>query len=356
MALSFMKRRDSRKKRDQMLAVDLGARTTKAVLLQRRGDRFVLSAYALLDAPIFDKAISEELLGEHLRAVVQVMQAKGKPVTLTVGVDDAIVRHVEMPVMPADDIRLILKNNPRVYLQQDLAGYVFDSYSGTTSKNGAPQAAKDPQQKSKVLIAGTKSQIITTYVAAAKNAGLIPDHIVPSILGPVNAFEIAMPQVFAEQTAALVDIGFKSSSISILREGELVLNRVVTIGGDRLTNGLAEAMNIGYAEAEGIKVGMPTEVEAQLDLLISPLARELRASIDFFEHQQERSLATVYVSGGSARSEFIVQTLRREIGIECKPWNPLAGLQLALAAPQNSEIEQVAPQLSVAIGAALTAI
>ena len=115
-------------------------------------------------------------------------------------------------------------------------------------------------------------------------------------------------------------------------------------------------MNIGYAEAEGIKVGMATEVEAQLDMLISPLARELRASVDFFEHQQERSLQMIYVSGGSARSEFVVQTLRREIGIECKTWNPLAGLQMALAPAQASEIEQVAPQLSVAVGAALTAI
>jgi type IV pilus assembly protein PilM len=355
MALPFIKR-DSRKKRDQMLAVDLGARTTKAVLVQRRGNGFALAGYAVLDAPIFDKAISEELLTEHLRAVVQAMQAKGKLVTLTVGVDDAIVRHVEMPVMPPDAIRMILKNNPRVYLQQDLAGYVFDSYAGAGPRNGAAPAAADQQQKSKILIAGTKNQIINTYVAAAKNAGLIPDHIVPGILGPVNAFEITMPQVFAEQTAALVDIGFKSSSISILREGELILNRVVTIGGDRLTNGLAEAMNIGYAEAEGIKVGMPSEVETQLDMLISPLARELRASIDFFEHQQERSLPMVYLSGGSARSEFIVQALRREIGIECKAWSPLVGLQLALAAPQTAEIEQVAPQLSVAIGAALTAI
>jgi len=348
-------KRDSRKKRDQMLAVDLGARSTKAVLLQRRGNRFALAGYSVLDTPIFDKVISEELLGEHLRNIVQTMQAKGKPVALTVGVEDAIVRHVEMPSMPPDDIRMILKNNPRVYLQQDLAGYVFDSYTAPVA-NGAPAPAKDAQQKNKVLIAGTRDQIITNYVAAAKNAGLIPDHIVPSILGPVNAFELAMPEAFAAETFALVDIGFKSSSISILQAGELILNRVVSIGGDRLTTGLSEAMNIGYAEAEGIKVGMPAEVEAQLDMLISPLARELRASIDFFEHQQETTLPMVYVSGGSARSEFIVQTLRREIAIECKTWNPLAGLQMALPPAQAPEVEHVAPQLSVAIGAALTAI
>lgn len=352
MALSFLKK-DSRKKRDQMLAVDLGARSTKAVLLQRRGNRFVLASYAILDTPIFEKVISEELLTEHLRNISQTMQGKGKLLTLTIGVEDAILRHVEMPSMPPEDVRLILKNNSRVYLQQELTGYVYDSYHSVSAQNGA--GAKD-EQKSKVLIAGAKNQIITNYLAAAKTAGFIPDHIVPGIIGPVNAFELSMPEVFAGQTAALVDIGFRSSSISILQDGQLVLNRVVNIGGDRLTAGLAETMNIGYAEAEGIKVGMPGEVEAQLDMLISPLAREFRASIDFFEHQQERSLPMVYVSGGSARSEFIVQALRREIGVECKTWNPVTGLQLALAPAQSAEIEHVAPQLSVAIGAALTAI
>jgi len=354
MALPFMKK-DPRKKRDQMLAVDLGVRTTKAVLLQRRGSGFALVNYAILDTPIFDKVFPEDLLTEHLRTIVQTMQAKGKPVALTVGIEDSLVRHVEMPLMPPEDIRMILKNNPRVYLQQDLAGYIFDSYS-PNAPTGKATGPKDSQQKFKVLIAGTKDQIIKNYVAAAKNAGLVPDHVVPTILGPVNAFELAMPEVFAAETAALVEIGFRSTAISILQNGHLVLNRVVSIGGDRLTSGLSETMNISYAEAEGIKVGMPTEVEAQLDMLISPLARELRASIDFFEHQEERALTAIYVSGGSTRSEFIVQTLRREIGLECKTWNPLTGLQLSLSSAQSAEIEQIAPQLAVAIGTALTAI
>ena len=221
MALPF-KKKDPRKKRDQMLAVDLGARSTKAVLLQRRGSGFALTNYAILDTPIFDKIMPEDLLTEHLRAIAQTMQAKGKPVALTVGIEDSLVRHVEMPLMPPEDIRMILKNNPRVYLQQDLTGYIFDSYSphSPTGKSAAP---KDSQQKFKVLIAGTKDQIIKNYVGAAKNAGLVPDHIVPTILGPVNAFELAMPEAFAGETAALVEIGFRSTSISILRNGQLLL-------------------------------------------------------------------------------------------------------------------------------------
>jgi type IV pilus assembly protein PilM len=154
---------------------------------------------------------------------------------------------------------------------------------------------------------------------------------------------------------ALVDIGFKSTSICLLNNGELIVSRVVAIGGDRLTTGLAESMGISYAEAEGIKVGMPAEVQSSLEPVLTPLGRELRASVDFFEHQQDKTISQIYLSGGSARSEFIVKSLEAELMAPCKTWNPTASLHLALPALQSAEIEHVAPQLTVAVGAAAAA-
>jgi type IV pilus assembly protein PilM len=359
MALPFFDS-GTRKKRDQMLAVDLGSRVTKAVHLQRRGDRFTLCRYALLDAPIFDKTLSAELLTEHLKAVSQALETKVKLVALTLGVNDALVRHVELPAMPPDEIRSVLKLNSRIYLQQDLSGHVFDcdnAASRQTSKSAtAPKGASTAPQKHKVLIGGAKKQLVDDYVAGTKAAGLIPDYIVPGVIAPVNAFERAMPEIFTKEVLALVDIGFKSSSISILDKGELVLTRVVAIGGDRLTTGLAESMNISYAEAEGIKIGMANEVQTDLESLLTPLGRELRASIDFFEHQHDQPISQVYLSGGSARSDFVLQTLQRELAVECRTWNPATSLQLALPPQQAEEVAHVAPQLTVAIGAALTAL
>ena len=109
-----------------------------------------------------------------------------------------------------------------------------------------------------------------------------------------------------------------------------MLNRVVAIGGDHLTSGLSETMGISYAEAEGIKVGMPSEVQSQLETLLLPLGRELRASIDFFEHQQDKVVSQVFISGGSARSDFIVRALQTELTAPCKNWNPTSFLKLSL--------------------------
>src|SRR5664279_5554505 len=125
--LPFLKR-DSRKKRAQIIAVDLGSRTTKAVLLERRGEILALTRYVLLDAPIYEKKISPQMLSEHLRAVAGALGNAAKHVTVAVGLEDAMVRQVELPQIPLDQMRQILKINHKNYLQQDLPNHVFDCH------------------------------------------------------------------------------------------------------------------------------------------------------------------------------------------------------------------------------------
>ena len=354
MGLTLYKRTAA--KRDRWVSIDLGGRTTKAVELQRNGQGLVLSHFVLLDAPIYQKGLSAELLGEHLKNVIRALGTGRRSVILAVGVSEAVVRHADLPGLPMADLRMVLKNNSKNYLQQDLPGHVFDcTFIAPASKGQSPEGGKPGAAgaKHRVLVAGARTKLLEDIQAAVKSAGLVAEEIVPGLIGPVNAFEMAMPEVFSGEVVALVDIGFKNTSICLLQQGQLVMSRVVAIGGDKLTCGVAEALGIGYAEADGIKVGMPTEVQALLESLLLPLGRELRASLDFFEHQQDKPVARVFFTGASARSEFLVRTLQTELLVECKPWNPLSFLRTVLPPEQAAELEQAGPQLAVAIGAAL---
>jgi len=348
------------KKRTQIIAVDLGARTTKAVFLEQQGDAWALRRYALLDAPIFERSISPELLAEHLRNVVEALGTDAKYITLSVGLNDAVVRQVDLPNIPVDEMRMVLKINTKGYLQQDLPGHVFDCHifpPKAVASGNSPEAVKIAGVgKAKVLVTAAKQQLVSDFQEAIKEAGLLADFMVPGLIGPINAFEMSLPEVFANEIIALVDIGFKHTVICVLDHGQLALTRVVNIGGDNMTTGLAESMSISYAEAEGIKVGMAPEVQSTLEMQVMPLGRELRASLDFFEHQQDRPVTQIYVSGGSARSEMIMEMLQAELVVECKTWNPTRFLQLALSAQQTDEIEHIGSQLTVAVGAALAAI
>lgn len=353
MALPFLSSQP--KRLDQIIAIDLGARTTKAVHIQRKGTALSFLNYALQDAPAYEKGISAQLLGEHLGTVSQSLGSRTKQVVLAVGAGESLVRHAEMPMVTVSDMRMMLKYNAKNYLQQELPDHVFDCYiipPQPGSKAELPKAG----QKTTVLVGGAKKQLIDDLLSASKNAGLSAEQIVPSLICPANAFEQAKQELFRKEVVALVDFGFKHSSIGILLNGELMLSRVVGIGGDRLTSGVAEALGVSYAEAEGIKVGLPDEVQSTMVTLLAPLGRELRASIDFFEHQQDKPVTQVFVSGGSARSDYIIQILQTELMVPCTTWSPTTSLTMALSPQQMGEVEQVAPQLTVAIGAALAAL
>ena len=349
------------KRREEVIAIDLGGRHTKAVRVQNKGGRLTLVNFTVLDSPSEDSATpSVEVLAEHLKIVTRALGEGTKTVVVSLGVADSVVRRTEMPPMPMDDLRQLLKFNTKTYLQQDLPDHVFDCsvvVARTTDDTKPAEATKlAPGQKQQLIVGAGKRKVVEDVASAIREAGLSAAQVVPGLVGPVNAFELSEPEIFANEAVALVDLGFRNTTITILQRGELIMHRVVNLGGDRLTHGLAETMGISYPEAEGIKVGMPTEVQAALEPLVGGLGRELRAFLDFFEHQQDVAVSQVFVSGGSARGELLVQALQMELMVPCRTWNPAKSFDMALSPEQVAEYTAVSPQLAAAVGAAISAL
>src|SRR5947207_15109374 len=96
MALPFLNNHSRR--RDQIVAVDLGTRTTKAIYLQRKGESYTLANFTLQDAPAHEKKLSSEVLAEHLKSVVQALSARTKSLILVIGVNDSLLRSEERRV------------------------------------------------------------------------------------------------------------------------------------------------------------------------------------------------------------------------------------------------------------------
>ena len=102
-----------------------------------------------------------------------------------------------------------------------------------------------------------------------------------------------------KETVALVDIGFKHTSVCVLDRGELATNRVSEYWrrpDDRRTGGNQWASAMPRPKAS--RWAWPRKLKPELQMQVMPLGREIRASLDFFEHQQDRPVTQVYISGG----------------------------------------------------------
>jgi len=354
MALPFFSAFSSR--RDQIIAVDLGSKVTKAVQLSRKGEDYTLDAFALVEVPGENPAGYADVFADHLQEVLEALDTRCKQLCIAIGVNDSLLRHAEMPMVPVADMRSMLRYGSKNYLQQDLSDCVFDCHILPFRPGADDGAGRKPGNKCRVLVGAAKRNLVDELSAGAKKAGLNAVHVIPNFIGPANAFERAYPEPFAKEAVALVELGHSNTTITILYEGELALSRVVNYGSERLTQGIAEAMGLSEEEAESAKLAMPTDVESYLSALLMPLGREMRASIDFFDHQHDKAVNQAFFSGGAARSAKIIENLQIEMLVPCHQWDPVGSLQMNLPPEQLGEIEQVSPQLAVAVGAALAAL
>ncbi len=364
MDLSWLKnlcpfRRQSAKLPDRILAAELGSRTSKAVHIERRDGALVLCGYALIESPPGEELNSAEGLQKHLNALLEGLRTETKHLALTVRAKEAVLRAVETPMLSAEEFRSVVKLNSKQYLQQELPGYTFDGHVlcyFADRKETAPGSSKSGKNKQRTLVAAARQNLVDTLLEGSKKAGFVLHQVIPSPVAPVNALESAMPEVFSADSLAVVDVGFKSSYISILNRGEFAFSRVVALGGDGLTQKLCEDLNVSYPEAESIKIGMGAEVQAQLEAAVTPLGRELKASMDYFEHQSDVTVNRVFVCGGTSQSPVIREILQNQLMVPCEMWDASAGLRKGLAPDQTAELENVVPNLTVAVGAALAAM
>jgi type IV pilus assembly protein PilM len=84
------------------------------------------------------------------------------------------------------------------------------------------------------------------------------------------------------------------------------------------------------------------------------LATEVRNSIGFFEGQCEESIHRIFVSGGMAKTEMILQTLSDELGLPCEIWDPFETCEVALPPAKRQALASEFVSLNVACGAAIS--
>ncbi len=177
MALPFANGRT--KKRDQIIAIDLGGRSTKAIHLQRRGDVFTLLRYCVMDAPSYEKGLAVEPLAAHLKSIYQGLGAKTKFVTLALGVNDSIVRHAELPQIPITDMPPVLKTNTKNHFATRPSGlhrFRLPLHPGRLNGASGADASKPSGaiQKLKVLVGKPKGSWPMWSRTPSNKPGLCP--------------------------------------------------------------------------------------------------------------------------------------------------------------------------------------
>ena len=351
------------KRGNSVIGIDLGKHAFKGVNLQRKGDaRYVLTNYASREVP--EDLTTPEQLGQELKLLVKELGGSGKACALAVSDPDSILRIVEQPDTPVELLRSALRFNGLMVLNQDCKEFVIDcapvtgSAARSTDANGSDSSGTatavqlSTSTKTKYLVAGMLRPNVKQISDAAAKTRLSPEVLQLAPVCSFNAFEFAYPEIFAHEAFLLLDMGHLQSTVLIGNKNELVLVRSIDYGGKMLMQALTAD---GALEAHAARLMLEQSDAGMADicrLSLARLATEVRNSIGFFEGQREESIHRIFVSGGLARIELVLQTLSDELSLPCEIWDPLEMCEVALPAAKRQALPNEFVSLNVACGAA----
>jgi Tfp pilus assembly PilM family ATPase len=345
------------KRADSVVGIDLGKHTLKGVALRRKnGNRFVLTSFA--SRPVPEEFASADDLARELK---QLLRDLGGAKTCAFAISDpsSILRIIEQPDTPTHLLRTALRLNGLAVLNQDCKEFVLDVAPVVDNGKGTSKPDKSSGTgnvgvltQTKYLVGGMLRSQIRQIVGAAGKVRVSAEILQLAPVCSFNAFEFAYPEVFANESFLLLDMGHLESTVLIGSRGELVLVRSIDYGGKALMQALT-AEDALDADAAWLMIQQGDEGMGEICRnSLARLAMEVRNSIGFFEGQREEGISRIFVSGGLARAETVLQTLSDEVSLPCEIWDPLETCEVALPAAKRQNLPNEFVSLSVACGAA----
>jgi type IV pilus assembly protein PilM len=336
--------------RETAIGLDLGSNQAKAVVLNKGADGMQLQEY--LVAPFAASSIkpgNEVQAGNAIAELLAKLHVTERRPFVAISCPSASIAETELPRMPLDEVRSVIRLNSQKYLRRDLSGACVDVCE--FEDVGDAKSKKSNQMRLWVASAAREEvQCFRNCLVAAKAK---PETIELSALTVINAVQHSLPAICEKEIVLLLDIGARVTSINILRQGQPVISRMMNFGGAQLTDYIAQVLSLQPADAEQEKRQMTETVTPLVQAQLFSLVREVQASIDFFERQQECRITKAVACGGTACSAKVLEFISQNVGIVLESLNPLANIKTDNAAGDAGALPAVAPSLAAAVGVAV---
>jgi len=333
------------------------------VLLQKKNEsRYVLTSFATREVP--EEITTVEGIVEELKPLLRELGGSTKGCAVAVSEPSAFLRIIEQPTTPVDLLRNAMRLNGLAVLNQDCKDYVVDvgpvsaNLSSKTptesSDSGDGDIAVQTQvvAKTRYIVGGMPRAQVSLISNALSKSRATADLLQLAPICSFNAFEFAYPEIFANDAFLLLEMGHLQSTVLIGNSSELVLVRNIDYGGQHLIHALTAD---GALDSKAARIMLQEGDPGMSDICrnsLNRLAVEVRNSIGFFEGQHEQSFHRIFVSGGLARTEMILQTLSDELSLPCEIWDPLEMCEVALPPAKRQALPKEFVSLNVACGAA----
>jgi len=325
----------------------------KGVTSLERFGQVALPSGAVRDGEVIEVAA----VGAAIKQLWAQAKFSSKRVVVGVANQKVVVRQVDLPWLPVQELRTSLSFQVQDYIPMPVDQAILDFHplEEFTSESGTRML--------RVLLVAASRDMVRNALAAVEQAGLRPTMV------DLTSFAVLRSQVtagagLAVESEALIDIGASVTNIVVHQGGVPRFVRILLMGGGDITDAVAERMGVPAEQAETFKQGtglaaIPAQADAHpavraIESTCAAFVEEVRGSLDYYMAQPGSArVSRVVLSGGGSRLSGLTGRLSGATRLPVEVASPLSQLRMGKTGLTDEQLTYVEPMATVPVGLAL---
>ncbi len=349
------------------VGIELTPEKVNLAHLKKQGTSLKLEALASVELPegVYEEGqiLDSAAMADAIQTVLTESKIKVKQATTAIP-GRAITRVIPVPAeLDDNELReMVLNQEASLYLPfpREEADVDYQKLDYFVDEDGI--------EKVRVLLVAVRKDLTDPYIEVFQQAGLMLNVLETSSFALIRTIREQLRQFTPQEAAAVVDIEFENTEISIVVDGVPHFSRTVPIGTFQIQSALSRAMNLPPSRNTELLQGMTVPIQT-MDTVGAPqmgntnpgttamlrvlgeLSDELRRSIDFYLNQGENmEVAQLLLAGPGASIGQLDEFLAQRLSLPASQIDPISALSLDVA---EDIPESQRPGLATVIGLGL---
>ncbi|MGN1394603.1 MAG: type IV pilus assembly protein PilM [Succinivibrionaceae bacterium] len=305
-----------------LLGVDFGSQSIKAVAISGRSDNYQIVGVAEVPTPkgsISDYQIQDmEKVISATKSLIKHIPQRPKFVATSVSGSGVISKVIQVDSNLNDSqLSDFIESEAEQLIPFPLEEINLDYEVLGTNLNDTT--------KNDVLVSGARTESIEARKAVFDSVGMDIKVVDVSVHALARAIKSVIPGFdasYADKTVAIVDVGAVTLTFGVIYKGEVIYQRLQSFGGDNVTQNIATYYSMSYEDAEKAKVQNRLPGEAPTEIIapyMNHLAQQIKRNIQLFtSSSSHREVDMVVLTGGTCLLPGLTEQLSNLLRLPVK--------------------------------------
>lgn len=332
----------------KVLGIDIGTSSVKIAEIVHEKEKMRLSNYAELTVSgpenfIYSGSLKNKdaQIVSIIRELISRAHIEAKDASIAIPSFSSFSTIIELPQMPMEELERTIIYEARKHIPLPLAEVKFDW-------SVLPFLSKEKTQR--ILTIAVPNETVEMYSRIVEQLGLA---LANMEMETFSAARSCAPE--GVDTFAMLDMGARSTNITISQAGMVAVHYNTEVSGFELTRMLSRGLGVDVARAEELKQQKGLEGEQEIADLLSNLLNsifsEFQRVVQSYVQQGGAKPSVLVLSGGSSQLKGLAEYAHKTLGMQTIEGDPFHAIEYP--AELGDTLKKLGPGFSVAAGLAM---